>query len=539
MVTRRELLHSSAASALTAKGWEAFNISAAFAQERAWDRGELVHVLPTVSHDRLLVKASFRYPLSSTPSLRIGASTFAGVQTDTHGECWRFDAGDLKSATTYTLSLVGSDGRALAEPWPLTTFPASQAAPDRLRVLIYTCAGGHDALTPVNGKTRFLPNAVRQQLLMRGLSFKPDAVIANGDHVYWDLEAPRASKILGASAEAIAYAGKFDSKLPVLGTANEKFLKLAGGQQIAPLYGVLCRSTPVFFIQDDHDYFENDEADDTIITFPPRHWMLNLARSTRSMYFPEFLPDSNRPPGLPGSSAPDRSPGVSEAFGTLRFGRLAEILLYDVRRSTTLAGPSAVFVDRDVEDWLKRRMQDDDVTHVVNVPSNPPGWSAGKWGEWYPDILDTNGTLTINKPKPYWQSGWLAQHDRLITAMSSMNERIPLVISGDLHAIGEGRIMRTGSVSLEKHSVLAVLSGPIGTGDIGWPSAFRGIGPLPSRVLDVQETLKPIEENGFTIVDFTRDSITLRYFRWKIGRDTIDSIASLEPFRTTELRRPG
>src|SRR5262249_24499016 len=99
MITRRELLYSSAVSALTAKDSAAFNISAAFAQERAWDRGELVHVLPTVSHDRLLVKASFRYPLLSTPSLRIGASTFAGVQTDTHGECWRFDAGDLKSAT--------------------------------------------------------------------------------------------------------------------------------------------------------------------------------------------------------------------------------------------------------------------------------------------------------------------------------------------------------------------------------------------------------------------------------------------------------
>jgi len=115
-----------------------------------------------------------------------------------------------------------------------------------------------------------------------------------------------------------------------------------------------------------------------------------------------------------------------------------------IRRSTTLAGPSAVFVDLDVEDWLKLRMAEREIIHVVNVPSNPPGWSAGKWGEWYPDILDTDGKLTIDKPKPYWQAGWLAQHDRLITAMSSMTGRIPLVISGDLHAIGEGRIIRTG-----------------------------------------------------------------------------------------------
>ena len=30
---------------------------------------------------------------------------------------------------------------------------------------------------------------VRNRLLRRGLSSEPDAVIANGDHVYWDLEA--------------------------------------------------------------------------------------------------------------------------------------------------------------------------------------------------------------------------------------------------------------------------------------------------------------------------------------------------------------
>jgi len=68
-------------------------------------------------------------------------------------------------------------------------------------------------------------------------------------------------------------------------------------------------------------------------------------------------------------SAADRPPGVGEAFGTLRFGRLAEILLYDIRRSQTLAGPSAVFVDGTVETWLKARMAARDVVHVVNIPT--------------------------------------------------------------------------------------------------------------------------------------------------------------------------
>ena len=196
-------------------------------------------------------------------------------------------------------------------------------------------------------------------------------------------------------------------------------------------------------------------------------------------------------------------------------------------------------VHEDVEDWIKNCAAARDVIHVVNVPSNPPGWSAGKWGEWYPDVLNANGELTIAQTKPYWPSGWLKQHDRILAALSGMQGRIPLVISGDLHAIAEGKINRTGTVNLEKNPIVAVLSGPLGTGDMGWPSAFRGIGALPSKVLDVQEALAPVEENGFCIVDFTPERITLRYFRWKFRRDSIELIANLEPFRTTELIRPG
>jgi hypothetical protein len=44
--------------------------------------------------------------------------------------------------------------------------------------------------------------------------------------------------------------------------------------------------------------------------------------------------------------------------------------------------------------------------HVVNLPSTPVGWSAGKWGEWYPDLLQPNGKLGLAKPKYFWQQGW-------------------------------------------------------------------------------------------------------------------------------------
>ena len=134
------------------------------------------------------------------------------------------------------------------------------------------------------------------------------------------------------------------------------------------------------------------------------------------------------------------------------------------------------------------------------------GWSAGKWMEWYPDVLSADGKLTTAKAKPYWQSGWLKQHDRLVASMAAMKGRIPLTISGDLHAIGIGKILRSGKLDLEKTPITAILSGPIGTGPLGWPSGRRGVGSTPPAYLDVNEEIKPIEQHGFTIADFSAGS---------------------------------
>ena len=504
-----------------------------------WDRGRLRHILPAASHERVLVKASFDAPLSSAPELRAGEHRVRGQKNGPSGLFWQFDVPGLRPATRYTLSLNDGAGKALCESWPLSTFPAPDASPSRLRLLIYTCAGGHDALNEGRDKPSFLPSTLRRRLLQRGLSFAPDALIANGDHVYWDLRAPRLSLSQGASREAIAYAGTFDRSAPLFGSPNEQVFYRATGPQILPLYGVSCRSTPVFFLTDDHDHFDNDEATDERVTFPPDPFMINLVRATRQLYYPEFLPDPNRPLGLPGASAGDRPPGAGEAFGTLRYGRLLEVLLYDVRRTMTLNGPTAVFVDDTVEAWLKARMAARDTAHLINIPSNPPGWSAGKWGEWYPDILGDDGRLTVAKTKPYWQSGWLKQHDRLMAAVSSMAGRIPLVVSGDLHALAEGHMHRSGSLDFGKNPVITVLSGPLGTGDTLWPSAFRGIGATPPNHLEMEELLKPLEENGFLIADFTESTITLRFFRFNAHTQPPDAIDRLEPFRVTELKRPG
>ena len=532
-IDRRNFLRSSAAVSLSLAVpadlmAQAVN-SAAPASN--WDAGAVRHLLPTVSDSRMLIKVSFNRPLAAEPTLRVGATSVRGRMCDTRGEHWRFYATDLQAGRPYPLSLVGARGEPLCEPWELATFPAPDDRPERFRLLIYTCGGGHEV-------HKFLPVATRNRLLRRALSFAPNAVVANGDQVYWDLLAPVGSLLLGMSADAVKL-GTFDRSGIVLGGDNETVLKRVAGPQIMPVYDTDFRSTPMFFMQDDHDYFDNDEATDEVVTFPPSYFMLQLARATQGMYYPEFLPDLARPLGLPWSSTGDQ--GVSESFGTLRYGRLVEMLLYDVRRTQTLAGPSAVYLDPEVEKWLKARTAASEVTHVVHVPSNPPGWTAGKWGEWYPDVLGGDGRLTVNEPKPYWQSGWLRQHDRLMEAMSAMKGRSPLIISGDLHAIGIGRMLRSGKLDLRANPITTVLAGPIGcrTGPLGWPSGRRGTGALPPAHLDMVEDVKPIEQHGFTLVDFTPEKIALQFFKWDWKTQPVENIDTLRPFHITELIRPS
>jgi hypothetical protein len=497
-------------------------------EAHSWDAGRLTHLLPTVSDTRILVKASFSKPLSGTPVLRVGSMRVRGRMTDTEGTFWQFYATDLQPGRKYNLSLQAADRKPLCQPWDLSTFPSPDERPGQFRAMFFTCAGRSQ-------NAGFLSTTIRNRLIRRGLSFEPQAIIANGDHVYWDLHSPQVPLARRDNSKLES----FNRSALVFGDRNETVLKLAAGPQIAPVYGTDFRSTPVFFVQDDHDYFDNDEAFDEIVTFPPVWFQLELARATQRMYYPEFLPDPTRPPGLPWGSVGDAVSGVSESWGTLRFGRLAEVLLYDVRRTCTLAGPSAVFIDPSVEKWLVDRTGSNEVTHLVHAPSNPMGWTAGKWMEWYPDVLTAGGKLTTAEPKHYWQQGWLKQHDRLVASMTGMRGRIPISISGDLHAIGIGKILRAGNLNLEANPLTAVLSGPVGTRPEGWPSARRGIGASPAAHLDLREEIKPIEQHSFTIADFLPDKIVLRFFKWDLKTQTPETIDTLEPFHTTELGRPA
>ena len=552
-IPRRQFLQAGAALAAST----ALPHSANAAEE--WHAGEVVHLLPTANHERLLLKASFRSPLTAAPQLKIGSRRIEGRKTDGAGRFWQFDVGGLQPDTTYTLQLLQKGGASLCASWPLKTFPRPDAAPAHVRLLVFTCAGGHpDAVGP-GGVEVFRSLAIRHALLERGMAERPHAVIANGDHIYWDqrtwLESANPA-IRKAAAAHYQKVGMFDPNQPVLGGANEKALVNAVDPQIAQLYGTRLRSTPVFFMMDDHDYFENDEAEDNFITFPPDHFDLALARTVQDMYYPQFLPDAQRSGMIPGSGAADRAPGVSECFGTLRYGRLLEVLMYDCGRYLSLKDRHAGLVPPEAESWLLRRTRESDARHLIHMPSTPFGWSAGKWREWYPDVVVSDETmasgastisqrfggvhgknlrLSTDKQKYMWQSGWFSQHQRIVAALTQQ-QRPAVVMSGDLHATGWDRMLRSGEMDLRKNPVHLVLNGTLGTGLAGWPSGPRGLGPSAPSAVSLERNARPAEKNGFSIIDITADKMTCSLYAWR-EPDPLDAIARLQPYDVLEIAR--
>jgi len=502
-----------------------------------FDAGALVHLIPTANHERFRIKASFRRAFDRSPTLHVGGLAAEGRSTDPSRQYFTFDVAGLEPATRYTLVLRDASGQPLCDEWPLSTFPPPAARPDRLRLLLFTCAGGPDDLYNYGFFNAYLPVAQRQRLFARALSFQPDAAVANGDHVYWDMKS-RFGWAMGESWKAWLAAGWFDRDRPLAESHNRSVLKRAFGPQIADLYGVYFRSTPMFFLQDDHDYGENDEASDELRTFPADPFMLDLARTTQALYYPELLGGE----GLPREAM--REDGVSESFGSLRYGDLFEALLYDCRREMTNSlepGASvaeAGFVSPPIEAWLKERTARSPALHLAHMPSTPVLWTAGKWAEWYPDFRDPDGVLGTRVEKPWWPAGWGKQHDRLLDAFALRSDRTPLFLSGDLHATAIGRIVANRGRSLDRNPITSVLTGAIGTGALGWPSRFRGTVPIPSQVIESEVEIEPIEENGFTLADFTRDAVRFSFFRWKPEHGE-EAIERLEPFREIELPRPA
>ena len=539
-VSRRRFLQLLAATSTTMAlsdpdSWNAY----AGGSDDSWQQGDLAHLIPLVNHEQMLIKTSFYTPLSAQPCLRVGERKVWGKMSDTQGRFWQFHVKGLDADSTYPLQLLDKKGRVLTDPWPLKTFPHPESKPERLRILAYTCAGGNEDLFMADGTPYFLAMSARHRLLERGLSFNPDVVISNGDHIYWDQKTVRnkPASFRDPWLEMFEEYGSLDPKLPVLGSSNESILTRIVDPQIAYLYGVRFRSVPVFMLTDDHDMFENDEAHEDFITLPPSVQMLDSARSTQHLYYPEFLPDSQRPSSLSGASSADRAQGLSEVYGTLRYGKLLEALLYDTKRYCTIDGENAKVFPADTEQWLADRTAAEETEHLIHIPSTPIGWSAGKWGEWYPDIRQQDGSLGKDAPKPYWPPGWWAQHQRLIAMLASQKRRAPVIASGDLHALSYGQITRSGDIDLSKNPIHSFCVGPLGSSGPGFPTQYRGIGAQVPSDLDVNELLKPLENNGFSIIDVTPEKLVFKMFAW-LPPQPEEAIDTLEPDYTYEIARP-
>ena len=194
-------------------------------------------------------------------------------------------------------------------------------------------------------------------------------------------------------------------------------LKLAAGPQIVPVYGTDFRSTPVFFLQDDHDYFDNDEAFDEIITFPPVWFQLaTRARDAEALLSRSFCRTRLVHEGCPGArlgmAASQRAGAPFDMAGSPRF-------------SFTMSAACARWPDQprlsstrrsSVGCWRARPRR------MSPIWSTRPAirWGGARGSGWsgIPTCSIAKASSRPAEPKPYWQSGWMKQHDRLIAAMT-------------------------------------------------------------------------------------------------------------------------
>lgn len=470
------------------------------------------HILCTCSDSQIAVTLSTQESLQS-PNLQCGDQVSSGMMVDSKGKHWRFSVDGLRPDTEYSLQ-VHDAGNDVGASWPLRTFPGPDSLPDRFKLLSYTCAGGGDGFGFM-GKQYFKPVDFKRRLLASALAEKPDAALAIGDHVYWDLRGQGIPQI-GRKKPLLKWAlghylrwkfGEFDRSVEMLGTENEAVLKAIGQEQIAALYGTDFKSVPMFFIGDDHDYFENDDAEKDLVTFPADAFSKRAAKAMADLYYPALFDG----PGV----------GNGRLAGRLQYGQLFDGVLLDCAGGLTL-GEDARLVPADVEQWAIDTCAGSSATHFALIPSHPLGYTAGKWREWYPDVVaeegadtvsnellgETKGTLGMNADKYLWQKGWWAQHQRLLETLAA-KDGSRFMLSGDIHALAAERITQSGDLDLSDRPVTSILSGPVSSSDGTWPSSARGVQAAIPTWLKA-ETLVPVTEvNSYTMIEITPDSVTM------------------------------
>jgi len=110
-------------------------------EANGWKDGEVAHILPTVNHNRMLVSTSFKRVVNE-PILKVGNQSVKGQMRDSKGYFWAFDCSNLAPATSYNLRLY-ENAEPLYDAWPLKTLPAPNVDVGQLKLMVYTCAGGH------------------------------------------------------------------------------------------------------------------------------------------------------------------------------------------------------------------------------------------------------------------------------------------------------------------------------------------------------------------------------------------------------------
>lgn len=487
---------------------------------------DLALLLPSASQNGLGLKLWTTTPQADAPRVTIDGAHVQARPLGSRGRVWRYAQGGLAPGRAYRLAVEDASGRAMRAPWTLKTLPAPGQPVDRVRLLIFSCAGGDETYGLTPGRTGFLAMAVRRALLDRALSFTPDLAIVVGDHVYWDqdssqLRAPAAAAAIRTFQAGIA---PIEKGSVALSAANAASVETIVERQIATLYGDRLAETPTLFIADDHDYFENDQAGTWGATFPPDPFHASLQKLSADLAYPHPL---NRP-----SVGMFRS---ARSLERLRYGDLLELLAYDCRFDVR-QGKDARFLSGPVEAFVRARTRENGAAQLIHAPSTPFGWTAGKWGEWYEDR--GRGQGNFGDDKDYWQAGWFEQHQRLMRALSLDQSRAAIAISGDLHASAAARMMASGDLDLSANPVHTVLPGALGTGDGGWPSVARGEFPwTPARLRT--EPLAALEErNGFAIVDVEREQVTVQLFCWR-PPEPVDAIATLEPRARVVIEAAG
>lgn len=80
------------------------------------------------------------------------------------------------------------------------------------------------------------------------------------------------------------------------------------------------------------------------------------------------------------------------------------------------------------------------------------------------------------------------------------------MLSGDIHAQGAVKIIRSGDFDLADNAITSVLTGPVSTSSATWPSFARGIAASQPEWLQAVTLSETNEVNGFSVVSLNEDS---------------------------------